>query len=63
MSIQALEAMDLSAASQPDPTADPRDLLEGWYRYQRHEFLRKLRDLTPEQMASWSIPNSRARRE
>jgi hypothetical protein len=31
-------------------------LLEGWLRYQRHEFIRKLRDLTPEGMVEWSVP-------
>lgn len=27
-----------------------------WLGYQRHEFRRKWRDLSPEQMAAWSIP-------
>ena len=30
--------------------------MEGWLRYQRHEFVRKLRDLTPEGLVAWSIP-------
>jgi hypothetical protein len=34
---------------------EPREFLEAWLRYQRHEFLRKLRDLEPEQLAAWSI--------
>ena len=31
-------------------------MLEGWLGYQRHEFLRKLRDLTPDQLVAWSVP-------
>ncbi len=27
-----------------------------WLSYQRHEFLRKLRDLTPEGLVEWSVP-------
>lgn len=56
MPIQALAGVDFSAWDQPDPTAEPRQLLEDWLRYQRHEFLRKLRDLTPEGLVKWSIP-------
>jgi hypothetical protein len=56
MSLDALESMDLSARKQPEPTADLRRYLEEWLRYQRHEFLRKLRDLTPEGLVAWSVP-------
>ncbi|MGD2100839.1 MAG: DUF664 domain-containing protein [Acidimicrobiia bacterium] len=56
MTIPALADVDFSAWEQPDPTAEPRQLLEEWLQYQRHEFLRKLRDLTPEGLAEWSIP-------
>jgi hypothetical protein len=56
MSIEALSGVDLSAADQPEATADLREFLESWFRYQRHEFVRKLRDLTPESMAAWSVP-------
>jgi hypothetical protein len=31
-------------------------LLEGWLRYQRHEFIRKLRDLSPDQLVARSVP-------
>lgn len=48
--------LDFSRWEQPDPAGEPRRLLEGWFRYQRHEFHRKLRDLTPAQLASFSIP-------
>lgn len=33
-----------------------RTLLTGWLHYQRHEFQRKLRDLSDEQLAEWSVP-------
>jgi hypothetical protein len=56
MTMAVLEGLDFSAWDEPDPAAEPRDLLENWHRYQRHEFIRKLRDLTPERMAEWSVP-------
>lgn len=56
MTIDSLTGLDLSAGEQPDPNLEPRDLLEGWLRYQRHEFQRKLRDLSRPQLAQWSIP-------
>jgi hypothetical protein len=56
MGIQALVDTDFSAWVEPDANADPRELLESWFRYQRHEFIRKLRDLSAEQLVSWSIP-------
>ena len=56
MSVERLKDVDFSAWEEPEPTADSRQLLDGWLRYQRHEFLRKLRDLTPEHLAAWSIP-------
>lgn len=56
MSYAVLQSMDMSAASQPDPDADMRSHLQAWLRYQRHEFLRKLRDLTPEGLVAFSVP-------
>lgn len=56
MAIEALIGMDLSARREPDPGMEPREFLEAWLGYQRHEFLRKLRDLDPDQLAQWSIP-------
>ena len=41
----------------PEPVTDLRALLVGWLEYQRHEFMRKLRDLTPEQLVAWSVPS------
>lgn len=51
-----LSGYDFSAWEEPDPTAEPRLFLEEWLRYQRHEFLRKLRDLDRDAMAAWAIP-------
>ena len=56
MSIQALEGVDFSAGQEPESTDDLRSYLERWLHYQRHEFLRKLRDLTPEGLVAWSVP-------
>lgn len=48
--------LDFGKRDEPDPHSDLRRLLEDWLRYQRGEFQRKLRDLSPEQLAMWSIP-------
>lgn len=56
MSIEALRGVNFSAADQPEMNSDLRGYLEGWYRYQRHEFVRKLRDLTSETIVAWSVP-------
>jgi hypothetical protein len=56
MTVAALSGIDFSAWDQPDPDLEPRQLLEAWLHYQRHEFLRKLRDLDAAQLAAWSIP-------
>lgn len=56
MVVEVLRGIDFSAWEEPKPTADFRNFLEQWLRYQRHEFIRKLRDLTPEQMVDWSVP-------
>lgn len=53
---EALARLDFSRRDQPEPTTDLRALLEEWLRYQRHEFLRKLRDLDPDGLARWSVP-------
>ncbi len=55
MAIAALEGVDFSAWDEPEPDAEPRAHLEGWFRYQRHEFIRKLRDLDAESLVAWSI--------
>ena len=56
MPIEALAGVDMSSWEQPDPNNEPRLLLESWLVYQRHEFIRKLRDMTPDHLAAWSIP-------
>jgi hypothetical protein len=52
----ALKEFDFSRRDQPEPTSDMRRLLEEWVRYQRHEFVRKLRNLDPEGMVAFSVP-------
>ena len=56
MTIGMLAGVDFSSWEQPDPNLEPRELLESWLRYQRHEFIRKLRDLSPGQLVAWSVP-------
>lgn len=56
MTIEPLTGVDFAAWHEPDPGMEPREFLEAWLRYQRHEFLRKLRDLEPGQLVAWSIP-------
>lgn len=56
MSIEALADYDFSAWREPDSANEPRDFLERFFRYQRHEFIRKLRDLDAEGLVAWSIP-------
>ena len=51
-----LAALDFSRRREPEPGTDLRRLLVAWLDYQRHEFRRKWRDLTPAQLAAWSIP-------
>ena len=56
MSIPALRNVDFSAWQEPESSKEPRAFLEGWFRYQRHEFIRKLRDLDAERLVAWAIP-------
>ena len=56
MTIPALLGVDLSRGEEPDAILEHRQYLERWLHYQRHEFLRKLRDLTPENLVAWSVP-------
>ena len=56
MSSGILSGLDFSKWDEPEPTSDLRLALEGWLRYQRHEFVRKWRDLTPERLVEWSVP-------
>ncbi len=56
VTIAALRDVDFSAWESPQPDEEPRAFLEGWFRYQRHEFIRKLRDLDAAGLVAWSIP-------
>ena len=56
MTIDTLAGIDFSSWEQPDPNLEPRESLESWLRYQRHEFIRKLRDLSPDRLVAWSVP-------
>jgi len=50
------DSLDFARWDEPEPTTDLRAALTGWLDYQRHEFQRKLRDLSPEGLVEWSIP-------
>lgn len=56
MSSDQLSKFDFTKWDEPDPNTERRVLLTQWLDYQRHEFQRKLRDLTPEGLVEWSIP-------
>jgi len=48
MDAKTLARLDFGRRDEPDAETDLRELLTRWLEYQRHEFQRKLRDLTPE---------------
>jgi hypothetical protein len=54
--LSALVNVDFTRGNEPDDTGDERADLVAWLEYQRHEFLRKLRDLSPEQALHWAVP-------
>lgn len=56
MDSELLSRLDFTKREEPDPGTGMRQLLTGWLDYQRHEFQRKLRDLTSEGLVEWSIP-------
>ena len=56
VAIERLSQVDFSVWAEPDPHLEPREFLEAWLRYQRLEFVRKLRDLRPNQIVARSIP-------
>lgn len=56
MDAEILARLDLARRDEPEPVTDLRVLLTRWLEYQRHEFQRKLRDLSPEGLAAWSVP-------
>jgi hypothetical protein len=52
----SLPGLDFAMPEEPDPHAPMRQLLTSWLDYQRAHFRRKLRDLSPEGVAAWSVP-------
>jgi hypothetical protein len=56
MASDTLSRLDFDRWDEPQPVPDLRASLVGWLGFQRHEFQRKWRDLTPEQLVEWSVP-------
>lgn len=55
-SLSLIDTFDFERWEQPEPTTDLKAALTGWLGYQRHEFQRKLRDLSPHLLVEWSVP-------
>ena len=51
-----LSTLDFARRDAPTTNDDLRTHLTEWLDYQRHEFVRKLRDLSREQLVEWSVP-------
>ena len=51
-----LSTLDFTRRDPPGTGDDLHALLLEWLAHQRHEFLRKLRDLDREALATWSVP-------
>lgn len=56
MDSELFSSLDFTKRDEPEPGTDLRRVLTEWLDYQRHEFRRKLRDLSPEGLVAWSIP-------
>jgi len=56
MTSSVASRFEFGPATEPASGTDMRNLLTDWLDYQRHEFQRKLRDLSDEQLAEWSVP-------
>lgn len=56
MKSELLASLDFTKRDEPTPGTDLRRVLTEWLDYQRFEFRRKLRDLSPEGLVRWSIP-------
>ncbi|MGC5075586.1 DUF664 domain-containing protein [Agrococcus sp. DT81.2] len=56
MATDLLSSLDFARRDDPSPQADVHASLLDWLAYQRHEFRRKWRDLSPLQLTSWSVP-------
>ena len=48
-------SLDFSRREASSPSTDLHALLLDWLEYQRHEFRRKLRDLSPQGLVEWSV--------
>jgi hypothetical protein len=51
-----LSSLEFRRIEEPTPSGDLRQMLNDWLVYQRAQFVRKLRDLRPHQLAEWSVP-------
>lgn len=56
MSNQILGMLDFADQDEPATTTDWRRMLTEWLDYQRHQFKRKLRDLSADGLVEWSVP-------
>ncbi|NQV06826.1 DUF664 domain-containing protein [bacterium] len=56
MGSDLLSNLDFTRREQPAADTGTREQLTEWLAYQRHEFQRKLRGLTPAGLVQWSIP-------
>lgn len=56
MGSHILQTLDFADREEPTPTTDWRRLLTEWLEYQRHQFQRKLRNLSVERLVEWAVP-------
>jgi hypothetical protein len=56
VSSELLASLDFTRRDEPAAGTDLRQVLTEWLDYQRFEFRRKLRDLSPQGLVDWSIP-------
>jgi hypothetical protein len=56
MGSQLLSGLDFGKRDEPPGLTDMHEVLIAWLDFQRHEFKRKLRDLSPDQLVEWSVP-------
>jgi hypothetical protein len=56
MDAWVMAMLDFTDRDEPTPSTDWRQLLTAWLDYQRHQFKRKLRDVSSEGLVAWSVP-------